>query len=180
MVRQFARLRRGNVPESPDYSVVPSDGMCLNAFLVAHARGAPQRVLLGKIDPAAPWWELSGLGAERIARLRDRWVLPASQLLLLESPETAARRLATELLELDLGPLGAPRVFSETYGRADTEGRDPHWDLHFVYEFEWPDGRPARAAPWKQLALVDVPSTPRADFGRGHADVLELLGIVAA
>ncbi len=180
MVRQFARLRRGSVPESPDYSVVPSDGMCLNVFLVAHAPGRPRSVVLGKIDPAAAWWELAGLGPDRVARLRDRWMLPASQLVLLESPDDAAHRLARELLELELGTLGPPRVFSETYGRGPEEGRDPHWDLHYIYEFDWPDGRPVRAAPWKELALVDVAATPRADFGRSHADVLELLGLVAA
>ena len=180
MVRQFARLRRGTVPESSDYSVVPSDGMCLNVFLVAHAPGAPRRVVLGKVDPSAPWWELAGLGPDRIARVRDRWVLPASQLLLLESPEAAARRLARELLGLDPAPLRDPRVFSETYGRANADGRDPHWDLHYVYEFDWPFGPVVRTSPWKELALVDVPSTPRAEFGRGHADVLELLGLVAA
>ncbi|MGI0130686.1 MAG: hypothetical protein ACREDE_02750 [Thermoplasmata archaeon] len=180
MERKFARLHRGNVPDSPDVSVVPNDGMCLSVFLVVRSLDDLERVLLGTLDPSAPWRELSALGPDRLGRLTGLWMLPASQLLLFESPDDAARRVAREQLEIELGPLPNPRVFSETSARAGAEGRDPHWDLHFVYEVPWPPGRPLRAAAWKELSFVPVSATPRSKFGRGHGDVLELVGVAPA
>ena len=180
MPRRFARLRPGGDLPAPGYEGVPSDGLCLNVFLVFRPADTPGRVLLGKVDPAAPWAEIAALGPDRIARLTDRWLLPASQLLLLESPDEAAIRVAREQLGFDLADLPTPRVFSETYARPGSEGKDPHWDLQFVYDLVWPESRPPRASPWKELALVDVARTPRAAFGRGHADVLELVGVLAA
>ncbi len=180
MARQFARLRRGSVPDSPDVWVVPNDGMCLNVFLVLRPPDHPGQVLLGKVDPSAPWNDLSALGPDRIGRLLSRWILPASQLLLFESPDEGARRVAREQLGMELPELSAPHVFSEAYSRPGMEGKDPHWDLHFVYEIPWPKDRPLRASAWKELQLVDVGRTSRKEFGRGHADVLELVGLVAA
>ncbi len=180
MVRRFARLRPGGEPPSPGSAGVPSDGMCLSVFLVFRPPNEPGRVLLGKMDPAARWGDLAALDAERVARFADRWVLPASHLLLFESPDAAAARVAKEQLGIDLADLPSPRVFSEAYGRPGAEGKDPHWDLDFVYDLVWPEPRPPRAAAWKELTLVDVARVPRAEFGRGHADVLELVGVLAA
>ena len=180
MPRRFARLRPGADLPSPGYEGVPSDGLCLNVFLVFRPADAPGRVLLGKVDPSGPWEALASLGPDRISRLVDRWLLPASQLLFFESPDEAAARVAKEQLELELADLPSPRVFSETYPRPGSEGKDPHWDLQFVYDLVWPGGRPLRASPWKELALVEVARTPRAQIGRGHADVLELVGVLAA
>jgi 8-oxo-dGTP pyrophosphatase MutT (NUDIX family) len=180
MARQFARLRRGNTPESTDVSVVPDEGMCLSAFLVIRRPGTPGEVLLGRMDPTADWLEIGGLGPDRVARFGSAWVLPAGQLLLFESPDDAARRLARELLGVELGSLPTPRVFSEAYSRPGGKGNDPHWDLHFVYEVPWPEGRPLRARPWKELAFVPVAKTPRSAFGRNHGDVLELVGLPPA
>jgi 8-oxo-dGTP pyrophosphatase MutT (NUDIX family) len=180
MERKFARLRRGSVPDSVDVSVVPSDGMCLSVFLVFRTSDRHDRVLLGKVDPSAAWRELSALGPDRLGRLLNLWLLPACQLMLFESPDAAARRVAEEQLGIPLEEVPRPRVFSETSARAGMEGRDPHWDLHYVYELPWPEGRPLRAAPWKELAMVDIARTPRSEFGRGHADVLELIGLTAA
>jgi hypothetical protein len=176
MKRQFTRLRRGSVPDAADVSVVPSEGMCLSVFLVVGSPDHAEQVLLGKIDPAAPWDELSALGPDRVARLVNQWMLPASQLLLFESPDDAARRVAREQLEWELTELPRPRVFSETAARLGAEGKDPHWDLHLVYDIPWPTSRPVRARPWKELAFLAVSDTPRAAFGRGHGDVLALVG----
>ncbi|MCI4339132.1 MAG: hypothetical protein L3J68_02215 [Thermoplasmata archaeon] len=180
MARKFARLRRGSVPDSPDASVVPTDGMCLSVFLVFRPTEAPEKVLFGKIEPSASWYDLSALGPDRVGRLLNLWLLPASQLLLLEGPDVAARRVAQEQLGIELRELPAPRVFSETSARPGTEGRDPHWDLHFVYDLPWPAGRALRAPAWKDLQLLDVVRTSRKEIGRGHADVLDLVGLIAA
>lgn len=180
MARRFARLRSEIPAGAAGYWTVPDDGLCLNVFLVFRPSDAPGKALLGKLDPAGAWGELAALDPARAGSLADRWILPASQLLLLESPDEAARRLARELLDLELGAVPAPRVFSEAYGRAGAEAtQDPHWDLHFVYELAWPAGRALTAAPWKELALLEVARTPRAEIGRGHADVLDLVGLSA-
>ena len=162
--------------EAPDVAVVPDNGMCLSIFLVVRSPDDAGRVLLGKIEPSAPWYDLAALGPERAAGLVDLWMLPASQLLLFESPDDAARRVGREQLEIELTELPRPRVFSETSTRSGAAGSDPHWDLHFVYEVPWPERRPVRARPWKELAFLPVSDTPRSSFGRGHGDVLELVG----
>lgn len=178
MDRQFARFRPGSVPDSVDTSVVPSDGMCLSVFLVYRSADSPDRALLGKAEPSAPWRSLSALGPDRLARLQNDWMLPASQLLLFESPEDAARRIAREQLELELSAVPNPQVFSEASQRPGTEGKDPHWDLHFVYDLPWPTGRAVRAAAWKELSFLPVSKTPRSTIGRGHGDILELVGLI--
>jgi ADP-ribose pyrophosphatase YjhB (NUDIX family) len=179
MERKFARLRRGSVPEAPDVWVVPSDGMCLSAFLVLRSANEPAKVLLGKIEPTAAWRDLSALGPDRVDRLRNLWMLPASQLLLLESPDDAARRIAREQLGIELRELPVPRIFSETASRPGMEGRDPHWDILFVYELPWTADTPPTSAAWSQLQMVDVSQTSRKEFGRGHSDVLGLVGVDA-
>jgi hypothetical protein len=173
--RRFARLRNG--PPTGDVNPLPDDGMCLNSFLVIRSRDRPEEVLLGQLDHSAPWEEVGGLGPERKARIGDRWMLPASQLLLLESPDAAARRLAVELLGRPLESVPAPRVFSETYRRPGSTAHDPHWDLHYVYEFEWPGSAPSRGRMWQQLEYRPVRSMPAESFARGHHDVLALVGL---
>jgi ADP-ribose pyrophosphatase YjhB (NUDIX family) len=174
--RRFARLTRGPAPLSHGQALVPSDGMCLNAFLVLTDPADPKRVLLGRIAPDPRWEELGGLDPGRVARIGAGWMLPASQLLLFEAPGDAARRLARELLDLDLRISTPPQVFSDPYRRASSESDDPHWDLHFVYVSAGP-ARPPTHPLWRELRYVDVGNTPRAEFARGHGDVLELAGL---
>ncbi len=173
--RRYARLRTG--PADGDVNPLPDDGMCLNCFLIVRSRDRPDHVLLGQVDHAAPWGEFGGLGEDRVARIGDRWMLPASQLLLLESPDDAARRLGRELLGRPFDALPAPQVFSETYRRPASASRDPHWDLHYVYEFEWPGPPPARGPLWRQLDYRPVRTMPAEQFARGHHDVLALVGL---
>jgi hypothetical protein len=156
---------------------LPDDGMCLNCFLVVRSRDRPAEVLLGQIEPAAPWGDVGGLDDHRVTRIGDRWMLPASQLLLLEPPDEAARRLARELLGRPLETLPAPRVFSETYARPGSTAHDPHWDLHYVYEFEWPGPPPAKGRMWRELDYRPVRAMPPEQFARGHHDVLALVGL---
>jgi hypothetical protein len=175
--RRFARLRRGNAPEAQGYFVVPDDGLCLNTFLILRHPRENNRVLLGRIDPQASWYELGGLEPARIQRIGQRWMLPSSQLLFFESPSESARRIATEQLESSLPPLEGPRVFSEQYRRSDSGAHDPHWDLHFLFSGPWPSETPPRARPWLELSFVDVTQTPRSEIARSRGDILELVGI---
>lgn len=157
------------------YERLPGDGLCLNAFLIVRQRGHPDRALLGRIDPAAPWDRLGALETARRAQIGERWMLPCSQLLLFEAPQEAARRLVREQLELEELPLRGPKVFSEAYDRPPAAAADPHWDLHFLFRGEL--DRPPVASPWKELAFVEVAATPRDAFARAHGDVLALAGL---
>lgn len=173
--RRFARLSSGAAPLRAGQSPVPTDGMCLNCFLVLMAPDDPRRVLLGRIAPDPRWDALGGLDPGRASRVGNRWMLPSSQLLLFESPDEAAHRLGTELLGIDLPTLEGPRVFSDTYRRADSAGEDPHWDVQFVFTGRGPLGPPTHPL-WRELAYVPVHETPRAEFARNQGDVLELVG----
>ena len=176
--RRYARLRPGATPDAPGASVVPDDGMCLSAFLVLRPVGRAGEVLMGRINPEAPWAWIGGLDPQRVARIGARWMLPSSQLLLFESPVDAVRRIVHEQLETSLPDLRGPVVFSEAYRREGSERRDPHWDLHFVFEGRWPEARLPKSTAFRELAFVDVARTPRADIARSQADVLELLGLI--
>jgi 8-oxo-dGTP pyrophosphatase MutT (NUDIX family) len=176
MARRFARLRPGAPPFAPGFFGVPSDGMCLNVFLVVQPPDDPSRVLVGRPAPNPRWEEVGALDPSRLERLGDRWMLPSSQLVLLEAPDEAARRLANEQLGLDPGPLPPPRVFSDTYPRRGPPDADPHWDLHLLYLLRGPTA-PPRTPLWKTLEYVAVATIPRVAFGRDHGDILDLIGL---
>ncbi|MGA8709748.1 MAG: hypothetical protein WB786_00735 [Thermoplasmata archaeon] len=179
MDRRFARLSR-TTPSPGGTAAVPDDGMCLSVFLVLRSPDDPKRVLLGRVDPSAPWGEVGGLDPGRLARVGSGWMLPARQLLLFEGPAEAARVIAREQLDSELPVVWGPAVFSETYRRPGSSAADPHWDIHFVFEGRWPSPTPPSSRMWQELAFVDVARTPRSEIARGQGDVLELVGLVPA
>lgn len=179
MARRFARL--SPTPSGPPETVgLPDDGMCLSAFLVLHPPESPRSVLLGRVDPSGPWPEAGGMDRARLERVGDRWLLPATQLLVFESPEEAGARIARELLGRSDLAMSAPRVFSEAYRRRSTS-QDPHWDLHFVFDAGWGSAPldAARGRLWKELRFVDPGALEADALGRGHEDVLALAGFPA-
>ncbi|MFZ0891168.1 MAG: hypothetical protein WB778_06350 [Thermoplasmata archaeon] len=178
--RRFARLRRGNVPEAEGYFVLPDDGLCLNTFLVLRHPREKGRVLLGRIDPRAAWYEFGALEPARVQGIGRRWMLPSSQLLFFESPLESAQRIAREQLESPLPPVEGPLVVSEQYRRSTSHADDPHWDLHFIYQGTWPNESPPAAHPWQELAFVEVSQTPASEIARSQGDVLELAGLSLA
>lgn len=177
--RRFARLQAGSRLQDPGYWPVPGNGLCLSTFLVLEAPDRPGHVLMGRIDPAASWYELGALTPERIAALGDRWVLPASQLLFFEDLQASAERIAREQLNAPLPPLADPIAFSESSPRTTPESTDPHWDIHFLFRGRWPTARPPRSPVWRELAFVDVAGLARGGIGRNQADVLDLVGLTA-
>jgi hypothetical protein len=179
MPRRFARLTSKAAGPSPGQSLVPGDGMCLSSFLILTDPGDPSRVLLGKIAPGPAWEEAGGIDPARAARIASGWMLPASQLLLFESPADAAGRIASELLGVPLGPVPSPTVFSETYRRAGAETADPHWDLHFLFRAPGPDRAPTHRL-WQELAYLEPRRLLRSEFARNHGDILELAGFSLA
>ncbi len=156
---------------------VPEGGLCLSAFLVLSEHGHPDHVLMGHLDPSAPWDHIGALDASRTQVHSQGWMLPASHLLLHESPDEAARRIAAEQLERRDLALSEPRIVSEVY----TPKRFPdvvrHWDLEFIFRGEWPSGVTPRAAAWTDLRFVDVPATPKSAMARSHEDVLASAGL---
>jgi hypothetical protein len=177
MERRFTRLRRSVTGESPGASVVPDAGICLSVFLVLSPPRSTGAVLMGRIDPSAPWSEIGALDPARAAAMGDRWMLPSSQLVFFESPEDAARRILKEQLASPPMPLDGPAVFSEAYRRPGTAATDPHWDFHFVFRGRWPSSTPPRAPAWRHLEFVDVGTTDPAEIARNQGDVLALVGL---
>jgi ADP-ribose pyrophosphatase YjhB (NUDIX family) len=175
--QRFARLS-SRADEGRGRFAVPDDGMCLSAYVVLHPSRVPRQALLGRMDPEGPWERVACLDPERVRAIGDRWVLPATQLRFFEGPDEAAARIAADLLGRRDLKLGAPKVFSETYARP-TGAADPHWDLQFVYSAPWPQGAtlPAPGALWRELKFVDVATTRPEAFGRGHGDILALIGL---
>jgi ADP-ribose pyrophosphatase YjhB (NUDIX family) len=151
--------------------------MCLSVFLVLEHPKADGVVLLGRVNPMAPWWEIGALDPKRLAAIGDKWMLPSCQLLLFESPDDAARRILKEQLGSGPLPLKGPFVFSDPSRRSGSTAQDPHWDFHFVYRGRWTSASPPRFAPWKHLQFVEVAQTERVDIARAQGDVLELIGL---
>ena len=175
--RRFTRFRRGPIEAYPGAFELPDDGMCLSVFLVLESPRKPGAVLMGKVDPNAPWWDIGALDSKRLGDVGDRWMLPGCQLLMFESPADATRRILKEQLETGGLPLEGPQTFSDPSRRPGTSTRDPHWDFHFVYRGRWPSETPPRAGAWKRLEFVEVARTSRNDIARLQGDVLELVGL---
>ncbi len=174
--RRFCRFNKlGDVPFGmPE---VPEGGLCLSAFLVLSERGRPDHVLLGHLDPAAPWDHIGALDASRTKAHSQGWMLPSSHLIVHESPDEAARRIAAEQLERRDLTFAEPRVVSEVYTPRRFPGLARHWDLEFIFRGEWPGGTAPRAAAWTDLRFVDLATTPKSAIARSHEDVLESAGL---
>jgi ADP-ribose pyrophosphatase YjhB (NUDIX family) len=154
--------------------------MCLSVFLLLGEPGQKDRVVLGHLNPKAPWDRIGALDAARAAQHQKGWTIPSCHLLYYESPADAAQRIAREQLDLSTVDFEGPQVISEAYTRPSGSPNERHWDLGFVFRGTWPAGRPMQADPWTELRYVDVAHTPRSAFARSHADVLDLVGLPAA
>jgi len=174
--RRFCRFNKlGDVPFGmPE---VPEGGLCLSAFLILHEPGHADRVLMGRLNPAAPWDHIGALDASRTAVHSRGWMLPSSHLILNESPEAAARRIAEEQLERSDLSFSEPKVVSEVYTPRRFPDTVRHWDLEFLFRGEWPGGAAPKAAAWTELRFIDLAATPRADIARSHEDILESAGL---
>ena len=174
--RRFCRFRTEG-DSAALVSSLPASGVCLSAYVLLRSAAGARRVIAGKIDLKADWARIGALSMARAERVAEGWMLPSCHLEIFESPSAAADRILSEQLGLTGIELAGPRVYSESWG-GDPAG-DPHWDVQFVFEGLWPEGRPRSAAPWRALELVDLDRTPASAFVRGHADILALAGLPA-
>jgi len=164
--RKFTRFNPADRPMTT--REIPEGGICLSAFLVIGEKGHTDRILMGHLNPAAPWDHIGALDPERAEVNSKGWMLPSTHLMINESPQAAAERILKEQLGLPALTLDGPYVFSEVYGSKN------HWDIHFVFlgEREQVGQHPA----WLDLAFVEVNDTPREQIARYHEDILALVG----
>jgi hypothetical protein len=175
--RRFCRFTRSAEGNAHGLRWEESDGLCLSSFLVLTDAAEPYQVLVGKINPTGPWDHLAGLEPERVRLHMGGWILPASQLLLRESPDEAAHRLLAEMLGGIDPTLEAPRVMSEVYAPRLYPDARQHWDLSFLYLGRWDGPAPQLPNIWHDLRFVDVRETPRSAFARSHDEVLDSVGL---
>lgn len=147
------------------------DALCLSAFLVSIEEG----LLVGRMRDPEAWATLDAVQAKGSAFQGERWVLPASHLVVAESPDAAARRIATEQLGGRLRGLTPWRVLSFA-GPLASRDEATHWDLCFVYQAEV---ELAETPPWfAELRRVPLETLRPEAFARGHGEVLEALHLL--
>ena len=173
--RQFCRFAR---PSSKlDLSVytteIPEGGFCLSTFVIVTDREG--RVLMGHLNPDAPWDHIGALDSSRAKAHSAGWMLPSSHLMLFESPQEAAERVMKEQLGMDI-KLSGPSVVAESGTPKRFPALTTHWDFEFIFRGEAPDGRPPAHEAWTELRYVDTKLTPRQDIARSHDEVLENAG----
>ncbi len=174
--RRFCRFSKS--PSTASFSVteIPVDGLCLSSFVILHSWSTPSAVLMGHLNPAAPWDHLGALDAERVAAHHAGWMLPSSHLIFGESPEEAARRILREQLGLGDRPLSGPRVVSEVYAPTRRATAGGHWDLEFLFQGNASDSELTTPEAWTELRFVDTRRVSRAEIARSHDDVLASAG----
>jgi ADP-ribose pyrophosphatase YjhB (NUDIX family) len=151
---------------------IPKDGLCISAFLVIAEDNEPERVLVGRINPKAPWDHFGAINQGRLEKVASGWMLPSSHLILLESPGDAAKRILREQLEMEDSSVrltNQPVVFSDVH-----DGAEHHWDIGFIYRGSMSrEDIPKNSPKWRELRFVDFESTPRSDFARFHDEVID-------
>lgn len=176
--RRFCRFARTK-PQyegNPVYTLeIPEGGMCLSSFLVV-TEGDSKHVLMGHLNPEAPWNHIGALDRERALAHSKGWMLPSSHLILYESPQEAAQRILREQLGMKGVELTGPAVAAE----AGTPRRFPdhpkHWDFEFIFRGRARVGSLLKNEAWSELRFVDLAQTKREEVARSHDEVLENAG----
>jgi ADP-ribose pyrophosphatase YjhB (NUDIX family) len=175
--RRFARFSKARDTAAFSVIEIPAGGVCLSAFLIVTETGNPAKVLMGRLNPQAPWDHIGALDPSRIHVHAQGWMLPSSHLIFHESPGDAARRIAREQLELPDLPLSEPRVVSEAYTPKRFPDTPTHWDIEFLFRGELPAADVPHPRAWAELSFVDVRRTAKSEIARSHEDVIESAGL---
>jgi hypothetical protein len=156
---------------------VPEGGLCLSAFLVISDSRNRNSVLMGHVNPSAPWDHIGALDKKRVEVHSKGWMLPSCHLMLHESPGEAAKRILNEQLE----PRGAisfvgPAVFSEVYRPKRFPELPEHWDLEFVFNAEMTREQVGEPSAWTDLRFLETAKLRRDEIARSHEDILGQMG----
>jgi len=175
--RRFSRFSKSRDTAAFSITEIPVGGVCLSAFLIVTEVGDPRKVLMGHMDPGAPWDHIGALDPSRIEVHSRGWMLPSSHLIFQESPGDAARRIAREQIEVPDLPLSEPKVVSEAYTPRRFPDGPRHWDIEFLFRGELPAAGVPHAAAWTELVFVDLRRTAKSEIARSHEDVIESVGL---
>lgn len=177
--RAFCRFAYPPSGTSLSITEMPKGGMCLSAFVILHDPSDAHRILLGHLDPHAPWDHIGALDARRAEIHSKGWMIPSSHLIFGEAPEAAARRILVEQLGLRRDrTLEPPQIFSEVATPRRFPDLAHHWDIGFVYTGPLSEPELGPTPAWKDLALVDTRTLKREEMARSHDDVLEAVGLI--
>jgi ADP-ribose pyrophosphatase YjhB (NUDIX family) len=164
---------------------VPRAGLCLSAFVIVINYG--NDILLGLPKEHEAWPKAGGLPKFHSKQLevKGEFLLPATHLLMEESPDHAARRIAREWV----GYKNAKPSFKEVQSHlrpselwrtelGDKHGVN-HWDICFIYSMQV-DDLPSRINPWwREMRFVSPSQISKLNIGRGHKDVLKEAGYIS-
>jgi len=180
--RRFTRFNRGksttlgSTDDTPlTTKEIPIGGLCLSSFLIVNESIARETVVMGKLNPSAPWDHLGALDPKRIEMHSKGWMLPSSHLIVHESPQDAARRIAQEQLDLKDPEISGPKVISEVYSPKQFPDLEKHWDIEFI--FTTVNSKiPARTLALRELKYINPAETRKSEIARSHEDILASLG----
>jgi len=175
--RRFSRFSKSPATAAFSITEIPDDGVCLSAFLIVTEARDSRKVLMGHMNPKAPWDHIGALDPSRVEAHSRGWMLPSSHLIFRESPDDAARRIVREQLELPDLALSGPTVVSEVYTPKRFPGTAHHWDLEFLFRGQLAAADVGHPAAWKELAFVDLRRTSKSEIARSHEDVIEWAGL---
>lgn len=174
--RRFCRFFKTPETAPFDMTEIPEDGLCLSAFVLLSPPEHPERVLLGRINPRAPWDHLGAIDGNRLESWKDGWMIPSSHLIVLESPDEAGRRIVKEILGLAPRRLDGPSVVSEVYAHKRYREAKHHWDIGFLYRGGLTEMELGPRPAWTTLKVVDPKSMGAEEMVRAHEDILALAG----
>src|SRR5438128_12381894 len=91
-------LRVSSKPGPLRLSEIAEGGFCLSAFLVISNSRNPKEVLLGHLNPDAPWDHIGALDPPRVEVNKNGWLLAACHGMVGEAAGDAAERDLRERL----------------------------------------------------------------------------------
>lgn len=159
---------------------IPRAGLCLSTFVIAR-RG--NSILLGRPLASAAWPEKGGFPKHQAEQLEKEgtWLLPATHLLMDETPDDSARRIACEWAGLS----GKTRfVTVQSHLRLRKPGQMGytmlrkklnHWDICFIYEMRT-KALPKAKPWWSEMRFFSTREILKITLGRGHIDILKEAG----
>src|SRR5207253_10520272 len=146
--RRFSRFSKSRETAAFSITEIPVGGVCLSAFLIVTEVGDPNKVVMGHMNPAAPWDHIGALDRSRLEVHSRGWMLPSPHLIFQDSPGDAARRIAREQLELPGLSLSEPKVVSEAYTPKQFPDPRTHGDIEVLFRGKLPAAEVHRHEAW--------------------------------